>query len=173
MAELNLDPREKRNLSIILSTVLKYNPRAVSQDGIKKLVSKGYLSFEDAADCIDKISRADEKLVMSVEEEEVQEQSATDDANSNKIDNNLKKLVFNPSILKADIVLNMTKENDNLLYQNYMKAQNILDGTTKEMIEKVGNEFTSMMSHIDTLLDEGEKDQETFDTIRKTNLKIV
>lgn len=169
--ESSFDPREKRNISIILETVLKYNPRAVSQEGIKKLVSQGHLSFEDAANCIDKISNANNRLLMSVEN--VEEQNATDAAEAPKVDEKIRQLAGNPGIIKADIVVKMTKENDKMLYQNYLNAMNVLDGTVKEMIEKTGSEFSNMMDHIDTLLDEGEKDKETFDSIRKTNLKII
>lgn len=169
--KINFDPRQQNNLSIILRTVLKHNPKAVSQEGIKKLVSEGYLSFEDAAECIDNITTGNNKVVMSVEN--VTEQNATDAANAPKVDDRIKELAFNPKVLKADIVINMTKANDQLLYQNYEKAFNVLDGTVKEMIEKVGSEFSAMMDHIDTLLDDGEKDKETFDAIRKQNMKLI
>ena len=159
---------EQKNLITIIKTIQKHCPNAFSKEGIRKLVGSGVLDFDSAANSIESIERFElEKSTEGVEQENIIEPE-----NNPKRDEEVKNLV-NPGEVKFDIIIEMTKNNDSMLYNTYRNAVSDLEAVTKTMVEKAGADFSSMLGHIDSLLDEGEGDKELFKKLREKKLKII
>lgn len=159
---------EQKNLITMIKTIQKHCPNAFSKEGIRKLVGSGVLDFDSAANSIESIERFElEKSTENVEQENIIEPE-----NNPKRDEEVKNLV-NPGEVKFDIIIEMTKNNDSMLYNTYRNAVSDLEAVTKTMVEKAGADFSSMLGHIDSLLDEGEGDKELFKKLREKKLKII
>ena len=151
-----LTPEETQKCQAVIEIIQKNYPNAFSKEGIKKLIGAGLMDFDAGAKSIENI---DQVNIIQPE-------------NAPKRDTEVKNLV-NPVNVKMDIVVEMTKHNDAMLYNTYKNTLNDLHNISKTMVEKAGNDFSSMLGHIESLLDEGDGDSEVFKKLRETKLKII
>lgn len=147
---------ESKQYQTLVESIQKHFPNAFSREAIKKMIGAGMLDFDSGARSI----------------ENIQEENIVKPEEINNSDEKVKNAV-NYSNVKFDIVVNMTKDNDAMLYQTYKNTLNDLQNISKQMVEKSATQFSSMLGHIESLLDEGEGDAETFKKLKETNLKIL
>lgn len=147
---------ESKQYQTLVESIQKHFPNAFSREAIKKMIGAGMLDFDSGARSI----------------ENIQEENIVKPEEINNSDEKVKNAV-NYSNVKFDIVVNMTKDNDAMLYQTYKNTLNDLQNISKQMVEKSAAQFSSMLGHIESLLDEGEGDAETFKKLKETNLKIL
>lgn len=147
---------EAKQYQNLVESIQKHFPNAFSKEAIKKMIGAGLLDFDSGAKSI----------------ENIQEENIVKPEEINNSDEKVKNAV-NYSTVKFDIVVNMTKENDAMLYQTYKNTLNDLQNISRQMVEKSASQFSSMLGHIESLLDEGEGDAETFKKLKETNLKIL
>lgn len=147
---------DSKQYQTLVEAIQKHFPNAFSREAIKKMIGAGLLDFDSGAKSI----------------ENIQEENIVKPEEINNSDEKVKNAV-NYSNVKFDIVVNMTKDNDAMLYQTYKNTLNDLQNISRQMVEKSASQFSSMLGHIESLLDEGEGDAETFKKLKETNLKIL
>lgn len=147
---------DSKQYQTLVEAIQKHFPNAFSREAIKKMIGAGLLDFDSGAKSI----------------ENIQEENIVKPEEINNSDEKVKNAV-NYSNIKFDIVVNMTKDNDAMLYQTYKNTLNDLQNISRQMVEKSASQFSSMLGHIESLLDEGEGDAETFKKLKETNLKIL
>lgn len=147
---------ESKQYQTLVESIQKHFPNAFSKEAIKKMIGAGLLDFDSGAKSI----------------ENIQEENIVKPEEINNSDEKVKNAV-NYSTVKFDIIVNMTKDNDAMLYQTYKNTLNDLQNISKQMVEKSASQFSSMLGHIESLLDEGEGDAEAFKKLKETNLKIL
>ena len=163
---------KNNNISDFCISLLKRDPYAINEEGIQKLVSKNKLSFEDAARCMDIIESGKIAMESLSTEADSYENNSIDSDKIPKLDDRIKNSL-NPKEVIVDTIIKMTKNNDSILYQDYVNAMKALKEVTKDMVKRNSSNFTHTLSDIETILNDNEKDAEVFKKIKETSLKLV
>lgn len=150
---------ERKDMESVVEVLQKYNPKTFSKETLRVLIEKGFMNFETGARSIEAFDQEN-----AIDPEKI--------SGDDKVKN-----LINPKDVKFDIIVNLTKNHDAVLYNTYKKKLDELDKIAKEMVDKAGDDFSAQMDHIDTIIagaDENTSDDVEFlKKVRNTNLKFI